>query len=599
MPTIRSTEKLAALKGHDFSRALGELYTKAALAAEEMQIVENIFPQRLKPRFNFAGCPTLAAFLFLRLGWVFAAASLLTGCKPVGPNYNRPGYQAPAAYKETGASTVLAPPPAPAGGSWRPANPSDGMIRGQWWEIYEDPQLNRLEERIGPKGQPNNQTLRQALETYLAARDQVTAARASLFPTLSAGVSTQREKISTNGHDYSSTKSPTYNDFLLSGQASWEPDFWGRIRRTVEAARSTAQASAADLANIDLSLHAEMAADYFQLRGLDAETALLKSTVADLEGQLDLTQRLFAGGIGTDVDVAQARTQLETTRAQLIDVGVARAQYEHAIGTIANANLSEFTIPFSPLAEFPAQPVALSGAQPVAHSSEQTPAPASGPTSAHSLDQPHDFAPSPKLALPQIPLGLPSQLLERRPDIAAAERRMAAANAQIGIAVSAFYPTISLNGAGGFESEHAGSWIQGPSALWSLGAQATELLFDAGQRHALTDQARHTYEAQAAAYRSQVLLAFNDVEDQLSGLRILEQESAAEQKAVASAQHSYEISNRRYGGGVTSYLEVLTSEATLLQNQRASIDLETRQFAASVGLLRSLGGGWDASQLQK
>jgi len=203
------------------------------------------------------------------------------------------------------------------------------------------------------------------------------------------------------------------------------------------------------------------------------------------------------------------------------------------------------------------------------------------------------------LVLPKPPVGVPSQLLERRPDIAAAERRAAAANAQIGIAVSAFYPTISLNGTGGFESEHGGSWIQGPSALWSLGAQATELLFDAGQRHALTDQARHAYEAQAAAYRSQVLLAFNDVEDQLSGLRILEQESGAEQKAVASAQHSYEISNQRYRGGVTSYLEVLTAEAALLQNQRASIDLETRQFATSVGLVRSLGGGWDARQLPK
>jgi len=519
------------------------------------------------------------------------ALILLTGCKPVGPNYHRPNYQAPAAYKETGASTVLAPPPNPAGGGWRPANPSDGMIRGKWWEIYQDPQLDRLEERISPKGQPNNQTLRQALETYLAARDQIAVARASLFPTLSAGVSAQRERISANGPDYSSTKSPTYNDFVLSGQASWEPDFWGRIRRTVEAARSNAQASAADQANIDLSLHAEMAADYFQLRGLDADTALLKSTVADLEGQLDLTQRLFAGGIGTDVDVAQAKTQLETTRAQLIDVGVARAQYEHAIGTIANVNLSEFSIPFSPLAEFPARPAALS--------STQSSAPSAGQPSAPSLDQPRNPALSPNLVLPRIPLGLPSQLLERRPDIAAAERRADAANAQIGIAVSAFYPTITLNGAGGFESENAGSWIQGPSALWSLGAQATELLFDAGQRRALTNQARHAYEAQAAAYRSQVLLAFNDVEDQLSGLRILEQELGAEQKAVASAQHSYEISNRRYRGGVTSYLEVLTAESTLLQNQRTSIDLETRQFAASVGLVRSLGGGWDASQLPK
>jgi NodT family efflux transporter outer membrane factor (OMF) lipoprotein len=429
------------------------------------------------------------------------------------------------------------------------------MLRGKWWEIYKDPQLNQLEERISPNGQPNNQSLRQALEIYLAARDQVKAARSALFPTLSAGPSVSHDRASTNQplFNKSTNPNPSYNDLVLSGQASWEPDFWGRIRRTVEAARENTQASAADMASVDLALHAEMAADYFQLRGLDSEIKLLTATVADLERQLDLTQRLFGGGIGTQVDVAQAKTQLETVRAQLIDEGVARAQYEHAIGTIANAKLSEFSIPPSPL----------------------------------------------DLALPQIPLGVPSQLLERRPDIAAAERRAAAANAQIGIAVSAFYPTITLSGTGGFESTHFGTWIQGPSALWSLGGQATELLFDAGQRHALTDEARHTYEAQVAAYRNTVFQAFNDVEDQLSGLRIMEQESGVEQKAVASAQYSFDLSNQRYKGGVTSYLEVLTAESTLLQNQRTAIDLEARQFAASVGLVRALGGGWDASQLPK
>jgi NodT family efflux transporter outer membrane factor (OMF) lipoprotein len=423
------------------------------------------------------------------------------------------------------------------------------MLRGKLWEIYQDPQLNQLEERIAT----DNQTLRQALETYLAARDQVTAAHSALFPTLSADTTTTRLHTSKNSPSYSSTKPRNYGDFAIGGQASWEPDLWGRIRRTVEAARSNAQASAADQANIDLSLHAEMATDYFQLRGLDSESKLLQATIADLEHQLDLTQRRLDGGIGTEADVAQARTQLETVRAQLVDVGVARAQYEHAIGTIANQSLSSFSIPPSPL----------------------------------------------DIALPKIPVGVPSQLLERRPDIAAAERHAAAANAQIGIAVSAYYPTISLNGTGGFESTHGGTWIQGPSALWSLGAQAAELLFDAGQRHALTDAARHTYEAQAAAYRSQVLQAFNEVEDQLSGLRILEEESVVEQRAVDSAQHSFDLSNQRYKGGVTSYLEVLTAEQSLLQNQRTAIALQTRQFAASVGLVRTLGGGWDASQLPK
>jgi len=485
------------------------------------------------------------------------ALIMLTGCKPVGPNYHRPGYEAPPAYKETGASTVLLPPPAPAGGSWQPASPSDGLLRGKWWEIYQDPQLNQLEEHIAA----NNQTLRQALETYLAARDQVSVARAGFFPTLSAGPSVSRNNISANGPSFSAGKPTTYNDFAITGQASWEPDFWGRIRRTVEAARANVQASAADAANIELSLHAEMAADYFQLRGLDAQIKLLDATVADLEHQLDLTQQRLKGGIGTEADVAQARTQLETVRAQRIDVGVARAQYEHAIGTLANLKLTEFNIPFSPLVLSPAQ--------------------------------------SQDLALPKVPAGVPSQLLERRPDIAAAERRAAAANAQIGIAKSAFYPNITLSVSGGFESLQPGTWIQGPSALWSLGGQATELLFDAGKRHALTDAARHNYEAQAAGYKSVVLAAFNDVEDQLSSLRILEQESAAEQQAVAAAQHSYEISNQRYKGGVTSYLEVLTAEAALLQNQRTAISIQTRQFVSSVGLVRALGGGWDAGQLPK
>ncbi len=471
----------------------------------------------------------------------------LSGCKPVGPDYNRPGYQAPAVYKETGASSAMVPPPNPAGGGWQPANPSDGMLRGKWWEIYQDPQLNQLEERIAA----NNQNLRQALQTYLAARDQVTAARAGLFPTLSGDITASRDRVS--AHRPSAGATTNYNDFVIGGQASWEPDFWGRVRRTVEAARETAQADAADTANIDLSLHAEMAADYFQLRGLDAQAKLLTETESNLKGQLDLTRRRLAGGVATQADVAQAQTQLETVSAQLVDIGVARAQFEHAIGTIANDELSTFSIPPSPL----------------------------------------------DLALPKVPVGVPSQLLERRPDIAAAERLTAAANAQIGVAVSAFYPNINLGGAGGFESTNPGTWIQGPSSLWSLGGQAVELLFDAGQRRALTDQARHNYEAQAAAYRSTVFLAFNDVEDQLSGLRILEQESSAEQRAVTSAQQSFDLSNQRYKGGVTSYLEVLTAEATLLSNQRSAIDIQTRQFVSSVGLVRSLGGGWDTTQLPK
>jgi NodT family efflux transporter outer membrane factor (OMF) lipoprotein len=305
------------------------------------------------------------------------------------------------------------------------------------------------------------------------------------------------------------------------------------------------------MASVDLSLHAEMASDYLQLRGLDAQIRFLTDTVSDLQNQLELTQHRLAGGVATGADVAQAQTQLETVRAELVDLGVARAQFEHAIGTLANDDLSTFSIPPSPL----------------------------------------------DLVLPKVPVGVPSQLLERRPDIAAAERRAAAANAQIGVAVSAFYPTITLGGTGGFESTNPGTWIQGPSSLWSLGGQAAELLFDAGLRHALTNQARDNYEAQAAAYRNSVFVAFNDVEDQLSNLRILEQESAVEQRAVASARQSFELSNQRYKGGVTSYLEVLTAENTLVQNQITGVNLTTRQFVSSVGLVRSLGGGWDISQL--
>ncbi len=478
-----------------------------------------------------------------------AGLALVAGCKPVGPDYSRPTYTAPTIYKEAGATAVLVPPPNPPGGGWQPASPSDGMIKGKWWEIYNDPQLNQLEERIATY----NQGLHQAYDTFLAAQEQVKIAHADFYPTLSVGPSFTHDKNSAHRPLSAATSATNYNDLVLSGGGSWEPDFWGRIRRNVEAARSNAQASAADVANTDLSLSSMMATAYFQLRGLDAQTKLLNATVSDLEKQLDLAQRRLAGGVATNVDVLQAQTQLETVRAQLVDVGVARAQNEHLIGTIADYKLPGFSIPPSPL----------------------------------------------DLPLPKVPLGVPSQLLERRPDIAAAERRTQAANAQIGITVSAFYPTITLNGDGGFESTHGGTWIQGPSALWSLGAQAAELLFDAGKRKAMTRQARDQYDAQVSGYKGVVFLAFNDVEDQLSSLRILENESTAEQRAVDAAQHSYDLSNQRYKGGVTSYLEVLTAEQTLLQNQRTAIDLQTRQFVSSVALVRSLGGGWDASQLPK
>lgn len=492
----------------------------------------------------------ISAFAWLRpsaLG--LAALGLLAGCKPVGPNYTRPTYTAPPVYKEVGAPSVIVPPPNPDGGTWKPATPSDGMLKGKWWEIYNDPQLNKYEERIAGY----NQAVRQAMENYLAARDEVLNARSQLYPRLGAGPSFTHEVTSRNGPNVGRTDKTSYNDLLLAGAGSWEPDFWGKVRRNIEATHATEQADAADMAGVSLMLESEMAADYFSLRGADAQIQVLQSTVTELERQLKLTEKRRDGGVATDVDVAQARTQLDTVKAQLIDLSVARAQFEHAVGTIADYKLPNFSIPFSP----------LSG------------------------------------SLPNVPLGVPSQLLERRPDIASAERQTQAANAQIGIAIAAFYPDITLNGTGGFESTHGGTWIQGPSALWALGGAVTELLIDGGQRRALTDEARHKYEAQVSGYKGVVFLAFEDVENNLSTLRILNEEQATERLAVASAQHSLDLSNQRYKGGVTSYLEVITAETTLLNNQRVLTDLETRQFAASVQLVRSLGGGWDASQLPK
>jgi len=474
---------------------------------------------------------------------------LLSSCT-VGPNYRRPdAVTPPPVYKETGAPNTVVPPPNPTGGAWQPASPSDGMLRGKWWEVYQDPQLNALEDQLAPQ----NQTLHAALQSYLAARQQVAVARADYFPTASVGVGVTHQKLSENRPMAVNGSRSSYNDLLLAGEASWEPDLWGRIRRSVEAASSGAQASAADLANLDLSLHAELAQDYFELRGLDSDSRVLQSAVADFERQLDLNEQLLKGGVATEVAVAQAQTQLETARAQLIDINQARAQYEHAIATLINKEARDVSLQSMPL----------------------------------------------DLVLPNVPVGLPSQLTERRPDIAASERRVAAANAQIGIATAAFYPTITLGGIGGFESSHGGTWIQGPSALWSLGAQATELLFDAGRRHALTEQARLTYESQASTYKATVLAAFNEVEDRLSDLRILQQESVASRRAVDAAQRSLDLSNQRYRAGVTSYLEVLIAENALLNNQRTATDLKTREFAASVQLIRALGGGWDISQLPR
>jgi NodT family efflux transporter outer membrane factor (OMF) lipoprotein len=471
-------------------------------------------------------------------------ALLLAGCT-VGPNYRRPDAATAPAWKEN-----VAPPPNPPNGTWKQAEPSDGVLRGQWWDLYSDPQLSALEAKVAV----SNQTLRIAMEQYFSAREQVRVARSQYYPTFAAGPSAGRTRESYNQPNTNrALTNYQYNTYAITGQAQWEPDLWGQVRRTVEQARANAQASAALLANVDLSLRAELASDYFELRGLDSQQQLLDNTVQSYEEYLKLTQIRFKGGVATESDVALAQTQLETTRAQYIDVGVARAQYEHAIATLIGTPASTFSLPPMPLGQ----------------------------------------------QIPPVPIGLPSQLLERRPDIAAAERQTDAANAQIGIAVAAYYPNVSLTGTGGFASGNPGTLIQGPSEMWSLGASAVELLFDAGRRHAITQQARDAYEQQVANYRQTVLAAFQDVEDNLAAIRILDQESAQQQLAVAASVRSLDINTYQYKGGVTTYLQVLTAQTTLLTNQRTQADIATRQFVSSVQLIRALGGGWDTSQIPK
>ncbi len=471
-----------------------------------------------------------------------AATLLLAGCT-VGPNYHRPTAADAPAWKENSL-----PPPNPPNGTWKQAEPSDGTLRGQWWDLYGDPQLSALEAKVAV----SNQTLRVAMEQYFSAREQVRVARSQYYPTLAAGPSVGRTRESHNApNTVKGVTNYQYNSYSIAGQAQWEPDLWGQVRRTVEQAYANAQASAALLANVELSVRAELAADYFEMRGLDSQKVLLDNTVASYEDYLKLTQIRFKGGVATESDVALAQTQLETTRAQDTDVGIARAQYEHAIATLIGTPASTFGLPPMPL-----------GRQ-----------------------------------IPQIPVGVPSQLLERRPDIAAAERQTDAANAQIGIAVAAYYPNVALTGTGGFGSGNPGTLIQGPSEMWSLGASAVELLFDAGRRHAFTQQARDAYEQQVANYRQTVLAAFQDVEDNLAAIRILDQESVQQNLAVEASERSLAISTNRYKGGVTTYLEVLTAQTTQLSNQRTQADLATRQFVASVQLIRALGGGWDTGQL--
>ena len=466
---------------------------------------------------------TLLAFALLQL----------SGCT-VGPNYHTPVAQIPPAYKEAA--------------GWKPAQPNDQNLGGSWWTIFQDPQLNELEDQINV----SNQNLKAAEAQFRQSRATLRYYRADYYPTVTTAPSATRQRTSSRRPPPTSTfDGITYNDFVLPFDVSYQADVWGRVRKNVESYREQAQASAADLATVNLSMHADLAVDYFQARSLDAEEQLLNTTVTQYEQALELTENRFQGGIASEVEVEQSKTILQTTRAQAIDVGVARAQYEHAVAILIGKPPAEFSLPPLPLTAPP----------------------------------------------PHIPLGMPSDLLERRPDIASAERLVASANAQIGVAKSAYYPTISLGASGGFESSAITTLINGPSGLWSIGLSAAETIFDAGRRRALTDQARAAYDSQVATYRQTVLNGFQQVEDNLAAVRILENEAKVQDEAVVAAQHSLDLSITRYKGGVTSYLEVITAQNAALTDEVTAVNILGRRMANTVLLIQALGGGWDRSSL--
>ena len=463
----------------------------------------------------------------------FASVLSIAGCA-VGPKYNRPAVEVPPAYKEAG--------------DWKPAQPNEQNLGGAWWQTFQDQQLNALEDQINV----SNQNLKAAEAQYTQSRAMLRYYRADYYPSINAGAAATRNRISDNrppGHLI--TNGATYNDYQIPVELSYELDVWGRVRKTVESQRGQAQASAADLATVNLSLHAQLALFYFQARSLDAQEQLLNSTVAQYEQAYQLTDSRFKGGLASEVEVQQASTQLETTRAQAIDVGVLRAQYEHAIATLIGKPASSFHLSPLPLTSPP----------------------------------------------PLIPLELPSALLERRPDIAAAERRMAAANAQIGVAKAAYYPNISLGATGGFESGVITTLLSGPSIIWSAGASAIAPIFDAGRRRASTDQAIAAYDQTVANYRETVLTGFQQVEDNLAALRILEKEADTQQRAVVASQKSLELSLTRYRGGITSYLEVTTAQSAALADEVAAVNILGRRMTSAVLLIQALGGGWDRSAL--
>ena len=490
------------------------------------------------------------------LACALSGALLLSGCT-VGPKYHRPSVTTPEAFKE------LTPADYPSTDGWKVAQPRDAALKGKWWEIFNDPQLNALEEQVNV----SNQTIASAAAAFLVARAIVRQARSQYFPTVTVGPSINTSMQSgtlTSGFatgSGSGTGTGTGTGVVVSPQvitnyslpfdATWVPDLFGRVRNNVRANANAAQASAADLENTRLTVQAEVAVDYFSIRGQDALKQLLDDTVVSFQESLRLTQALYETGIDSDEAVAQAETQLESAQAQDTNLGILRSQFEHALATLVGQPAPTFSISTGPLKAEP----------------------------------------------PAIPYAVPSQLLERRPDIAASERLMAQANAQIGVAVAAYYPTVTLSASGGFETSSFTSWFTWPSRFWSAGPAASETLFDGGLRKATVQQFRANFLETVANYRQTVLAAFQNVEDNLASLRILSVEIRQQDTAVGSAQRNLKIAIDRYRLGIDPYLNVITAETALFTNQQTAVNLRIQQMTASVQLVEAVGGGWDASQL--
>jgi len=467
-------------------------------------------------------------------GATLLLSGTLAACS-FAPVYRAPdSVPAASAYKESG--------------DWKAAEPVDSQNRGEWWTLFQDPQLDALEA----KATDANQDLQAAVARLQQARAATRIARADLFPTLSVGSSATRSRASVNSPTFVPGKNPIYNNFDLEADFSYELDVWGRVRNAVSSAKASQQATAADLATLNLSIHAELATDYFALRAEDTQQWLLDKTVGDYTQSLRLTQNLYNGGGAALSDVAQAQAQLETARTQAADIRLQRAQSEHAIAVLLGENPSAFHAEPNPL--------------------------------------------PPELMPPAIDPGLPSSLLERRPDVAAAERRVAAANAQIGVARAAYFPVFSLTAAAGFDSTNSSNWLNAPSRLWSVGPQGVLTLFDAGRHRAETAQARAVYDEQVADYRGAVLTAYQEVEDNLAALRQLQQESVSEAAAVTANGIALQQAQYRYKAGLVTYLEVATTETTLLQAQLSNVTIQLRRMNSSVLLVKALGGGWQRSE---